>query len=89
MMALMDQGADVVYGQRRRRDGDSLFKRVTAAAFYRLIGRMTDVEIPCDTGDFRLMTRGVLDLADRHAPAAPLRPRHGGMDRRHASAAGL
>src|ERR1700758_1218901 len=62
MMALMDRGADVVYGQRRRRDGDSLFKRVTAAAFYRLIGRMTDVEIPCDTGDFRLMTRGVLDL---------------------------
>ena len=62
MMALMDQGADVVYGQRRQRDGESLFKRATAAAFYRLIGRMTDVEIPLDAGDFRLMTRRVLDL---------------------------
>jgi len=62
MMALMDQGADVVYGQRRVREGDSLFKRVTAAAFYRLIGRMTDVEIPLDAGDFRLVTRRVLDL---------------------------
>jgi glycosyltransferase involved in cell wall biosynthesis len=62
MMALMDQGADVVYGQRRQREGDGLFKRATAAAFYRLIGRMTDVEIPLDAGDFRLITRRVLDL---------------------------
>jgi polyisoprenyl-phosphate glycosyltransferase len=62
MMTLMDQGADVVYGQRRQRDGESLFKRTTAAAFYRLIGRLTDVEIPADTGDFRLMNRRVLDL---------------------------
>src|SRR5580765_1405832 len=56
MMALLDQGADVVYGQRRQRDGESLFKRASAAAFYRLIGRVTDVYIPPDTGDFRLMT---------------------------------
>jgi dolichol-phosphate mannosyltransferase len=62
MMALMDEGADVVYGQRRAREGESLFKRATAAAFYRLIGRMTDVEIPLDAGDFRLVTRRVLDL---------------------------
>ena len=63
MLALMDrEGADVVYGQRRQRDGESLFKRATAAAFYRLIGRMTDVEIPLDAGDFRLITRRVLDL---------------------------
>jgi dolichol-phosphate mannosyltransferase len=62
MMALMDGGADVVYGQRRLREGESLFKRATAAAFYRLIGRMTDVEIPLDAGDFRLVTRRVLDL---------------------------
>ena len=62
MIALMDQGADVVYGQRRVREGESLFKRATAAAFYRVIGRLTDVEIPSDTGDFRLMTRRVLDL---------------------------
>jgi glycosyltransferase involved in cell wall biosynthesis len=62
MMALMDQGADVVYGQRRVREGESLFKRATAAAFYRVIGQLTDVDIPSDTGDFRLMTRRVLDL---------------------------
>jgi glycosyltransferase involved in cell wall biosynthesis len=63
MMALMErEGADVVYGQRRNRDGESLFKRASAAAFYRLIGRMTDVDIPLDAGDFRLVTRRVLDL---------------------------
>jgi polyisoprenyl-phosphate glycosyltransferase len=62
MMALMDQGADVVYGQRRVREGESLCKRATAAAFYRVIGQLTDVDIPSDTGDFRLMTRRVLDL---------------------------
>jgi dolichol-phosphate mannosyltransferase len=62
MMAVMNQGADVVYGQRRLREGESLFKRATAATFYRLIGRMTDVEIPLDAGDFRLVTRRVLDL---------------------------
>jgi dolichol-phosphate mannosyltransferase len=62
MMKLMDEGADVVYGQRRQREGETLFKRVTASAFYRLIGRLTDVEIPSDTGDFRLMSRRVLEL---------------------------
>ncbi len=62
MMKLMDEGADVVYGQRRQREGETLFKRFTAAAFYRLIDRLTDVEIPSDTGDFRLMTRRTLDL---------------------------
>jgi len=62
MMALMDEGADVVYGQRRRREGEGVLKRVTAAIFYRTIGRMTDVDIPCDTGDFRLITRRVVDL---------------------------
>jgi len=63
MMKLMDQlSADVVYGQRRQREGESLFKRATAAAFYRLMGRMTDVEIPLDAGDFRLLTRPVLDI---------------------------
>ena len=61
MMAMMEDGADVVYGQRRARAGESLFKRVTAAAFYRLIGRMTDVDIPLDAGDFRLMSRRALD----------------------------
>lgn len=62
MIKLMEEGADVVYAQRRQREGETLFKRFTAAAFYRLIGRMTDVEIPHDTGDFRLMTRQVLEV---------------------------
>jgi dolichol-phosphate mannosyltransferase len=62
MIKLMEEGADVVYAQRRQREGETLFKRFSAAAFYRLIGRMTDVDIPHDTGDFRLMTRKVLDL---------------------------
>jgi polyisoprenyl-phosphate glycosyltransferase len=62
MMALMDEGADVVYGQRRRRNGEGVFKRMTAAVFYRLMGQMTDINIPCDAGDFRLITRHVLDL---------------------------
>jgi dolichol-phosphate mannosyltransferase len=62
MMQLMDEGADVVYGQRLRRDGETWFKRVSAGVFYRVLLRMTDVPIPLDTGDFRLMTRRVLDV---------------------------
>ncbi|HEY5943933.1 MAG TPA: glycosyltransferase family 2 protein [Kofleriaceae bacterium] len=62
MMTVMDQGADVVYGKRRQREGETVFKRASAAAFYRLIGRMTDVEIPLDAGDFRLVNRRVLDI---------------------------
>jgi dolichol-phosphate mannosyltransferase len=61
MMRLMDSGADVVYGQRVERDGETWFKKVSASAFYRLLLRMTDVPIPPDTGDFRLMSRQVLE----------------------------
>ena len=61
MMQLMDDGADVVYGQRVRRDGETWFKKVSARAFYRLLLRLTDVPIPQDTGDFRLMSRQVVD----------------------------
>ena len=61
MMRLMDDGADVVYGQRIGRDGETWFKKATATAFYRLLLRLTDVQIPPDTGDFRLMSRQVLD----------------------------
>lgn len=55
------EGADVVYGVRRSRRGETAFKRATAHAFYRLLSRATDVEIPLDAGDFRLMTRRALD----------------------------
>jgi glycosyltransferase involved in cell wall biosynthesis len=61
MMRLMDDGADVVYGQRVERDGETWFKKVSARAFYRLLLRITDVPIPPDTGDFRLMSRQVLN----------------------------
>jgi glycosyltransferase involved in cell wall biosynthesis len=61
MMALMDEGADVVYGQRGKRLGESGFKKFTALVFYRLLNVLTDVDIPRDTGDFRLMSRRILD----------------------------
>lgn len=62
MMALMDDGADVVYGQRSKRQGETWFKKTTASFFYRILGRLTDVKIPVDTGDFRLMSRRVVDV---------------------------
>jgi polyisoprenyl-phosphate glycosyltransferase len=62
MMRLMDQGYDVVYAQRRRREGESAFKTASAAAFYRVLRRMTEIDIPRDTGDFRLMSRRTVDI---------------------------
>lgn len=55
------EGYDVVYAVREKREGDSLFKRATAAAFYRLIAKITNIDIPVDTGDFRLMSRRALE----------------------------
>jgi glycosyltransferase involved in cell wall biosynthesis len=54
--------ADVVYGVRRSRAGETAFKRATAHGFYRLLSQATDVDIPLDTGDFRLMSRRALDV---------------------------
>jgi len=54
-------GAEVVYAQRSRRKGETRFKLLTAAAFYWLIARITSVNIPHDTGDFRLLDRRVVD----------------------------
>jgi dolichol-phosphate mannosyltransferase len=53
--------ADVVYGVRRSRAGETPFKRATAHGFYRLLSRATEVDIPLDAGDFRLITRRALD----------------------------
>lgn len=61
MLAKMREGYDVVYGQRRQRAGETWFKITTAALFYRLIGSLSEVEIPRDTGDFRLMSRRAVD----------------------------
>ena len=55
------EGYDVVYGTRSRRDGESWFKRFTAAAFYRVMNRLSNIPVPPDTGDFRLVSRRVLD----------------------------
>lgn len=60
MMAKWESGYQVVYGVREERKGESWFKLFTAAAFYRILKRLTSVEIPVDTGDFRLMDRKVL-----------------------------
>ena len=56
------EGYEVVYAVRAEREGESWFKFWTASLFYRLIYRITDVKIPLDTGDFRLMDRKVVDV---------------------------
>jgi len=70
MMETARRGADIVYGQRIERSGETYFKRVTAHIFYRLITRLCDVHIPKDTGDFRLISRKVLnsfkEFKERH-----------------------
>jgi glycosyltransferase involved in cell wall biosynthesis len=58
---MRDEDADVVYGVRKSRAGETAFKRATAHGFYRLLSRATDVDIPLDAGDFRLMSRRALD----------------------------
>lgn len=65
-----EEGADVVYGVRSSRAGESWLKRLTAATFYRVIDRMSDTPIPRDTGDFRLMSRRAVEalrqVRERH-----------------------
>jgi dolichol-phosphate mannosyltransferase len=62
MLEAMREGeADVVFGVRRSRSGETAFKRATAHGFYRLLSRATEVDIPLDAGDFRLMSRRALD----------------------------
>ncbi len=61
MVELWRAGNDVVYGQRTDRDGESAFKIATARAFYRGLNALSDVDIPLDVGDFRLIDRCVID----------------------------
>lgn len=65
MVAKWREGYHVVYGQRIDRPGETRFKLWTAKAFYRLINRLSEVPIPLDTGDFRLMDRTVVDALGR------------------------
>jgi dolichol-phosphate mannosyltransferase len=64
------RGYDVVYGQRVARKGEGAFKRLSAAAFYRLLNRLCDIEIPPDTGDFRVLSWRVVEqlrgMRERH-----------------------
>jgi dolichol-phosphate mannosyltransferase len=60
MLAKWREGYDVVYGRRRSRAGESFFKLFTAKIFYRLFAAMIPIEVPLDTGDFRLMSRRVV-----------------------------
>lgn len=61
MIARWRDGYEVVYARRRRRDGESLLKRATARVFYRLLNAVSDVHIPEDVGDFRLVDRKAID----------------------------
>lgn len=62
MVARMDDGCDVVFGQRITREGETIFKKLSAFAFYRLLNKIVDIDIPRDTGDFRLMSRRAVDV---------------------------
>ena len=59
MIELWRQGYDVVYGKRKARQGETFFKKFTAKVFYRILRALTDINIPVDTGDFRLIDRKV------------------------------
>jgi dolichol-phosphate mannosyltransferase len=61
MVAEWRTGVDVVYGVRSEREGETAMKLMTASMFYRLLGRVTNVQIPANVGDFRLMSRRVVE----------------------------
>lgn len=61
MISKWNEGFDVVYGKRSKRNGETWFKKISAKMFYRTINQVSDIDIPKDTGDFRLMDRRVVD----------------------------
>ncbi len=65
LIAKWEEGYEVVYAVRSEREGETWFKKTSAALFYRLIYKITDVDIPLDTGDFRLLDRKVVDVMGR------------------------
>lgn len=62
MLKLWEDGNEVIYAKRKTRKGESKFKLMTAKMFYRILNGLSDVEIPKDTGDFRLVDRKVVDV---------------------------
>jgi polyisoprenyl-phosphate glycosyltransferase len=61
MLKKWEEGYQVVYAQRRKRKGETIFKKASAHAFYKILHALTSIDIPMDTGDFRLMDRAVVD----------------------------
>lgn len=62
MLKKWEEGYEVIYGKRKTRDGESFFKLFTAKMFYKVLNYFSDVDIPKDTGDFRLVDRKVVDV---------------------------
>ena len=62
MIEKWEQGYEVIYGKRKKRNGESAFKLLTAKAFYTTLNKLSDVDIPGDTGDFRLVDKKVVDV---------------------------
>ena len=62
MLKLWEEGNQVIYGKRKTRDGESAFKLLTAKMFYKTLNALSDVDIPKDTGDFRLVDREVVEV---------------------------
>lgn len=62
MIKLWKEGYDVVYGKRKKRQGETIFKKFTAFAYYRILKSMSGMDMPLDAGDFRLMDRKVVDV---------------------------
>ncbi|CAI2655326.1 putative glycosyltransferase [Apilactobacillus kunkeei] len=71
MIEKWQEGFDVVYGKRLIREGESFFKRFSAKAFYRVMHKVANVDIPLDTGDFRLMDRKVVDALSKLSEPEP------------------
>ncbi|MBW1606367.1 glycosyltransferase family 2 protein [Lactobacillus sp. Sy-1] len=65
MVSKWRDGYDVVYGKRLQRDGESWFKKFSASAFYRILHKLANIDIPLDTGDFRLMDRKVVKVLSK------------------------
>ena len=75
------KGYDIVFAVRATRQGEGLFKRATAAIFYRLFRRMTTTAIPLDAGDFRLMSRRAVEALQSIRERNSIHQRTGGLDR--------
>lgn len=65
MIELWEQGNEVIYGKRKKRKGESAFKLLSAKMFYKTLNALSDVEIPKDTGDFRLVDRKVINVINQ------------------------